>query len=64
MILHSRVVQQNRACVSDIKRNQCPTPDQKRKKQLIQHHLILLEELARGQKQEYHIRILARGKSA
>lgn len=24
MILHSRVVQQNRACVSDIKRNQCP----------------------------------------
>jgi len=23
MILHSRVVQQNRACVSDIKRNQC-----------------------------------------
>jgi hypothetical protein len=34
------------------------------KKQLIQHHLVLLEELARGQKQEYHIRILARGKSA
>jgi hypothetical protein len=40
------------------------TPDQKRKKQLIQHHLVLLEELARGQKQDYHIRILARGKSA
>jgi hypothetical protein len=40
------------------------TPDQKRKKQLIQHHLVLLEALARGQKQEYHIRILARGKSA
>ena len=28
------------------------TPDQKRKKQLVQHHLVLLEELARGQKQE------------
>ena len=40
------------------------TPDQKRKKQLIQHHLVLLEALARGQKQDYHIRILARGKSA
>ena len=24
MILHGCVVQQNRACVSDIKRNQCP----------------------------------------
>ena len=27
MILHSRVVQQNPACVSDIKRNQCPKSD-------------------------------------
>jgi hypothetical protein len=40
------------------------TPDQQRKKQLLQHHLVLLEELARGQTPAYHIRILARGKSA
>ena len=40
------------------------TPDQQRKKQLLQHHLVLLEALARGQTPEYHIRILARGKSA
>ena len=39
-------------------------PDQQRKKRLVQHHLALLEALARGQKQEYRIRILARGKSA
>ncbi len=39
-------------------------PDQKTKKRLVQHHLVLLETLARGQKKDYHIRILARGKSA
>jgi len=38
-------------------------PDQKSKKRLIQQYLGLFEELARGQKNDYRIRILARGKN-
>ena len=39
-------------------------PDQKIKQRLVQRHVVLLEELVRGQNKDYHIRILARGKSA
>ena len=47
-----------------LRHRQLPVPGIQQEPQLIQHHLVLLEALARGQTQEYHIRILARGKSA
>ena len=47
-----------------LRHRQLPVPGIQQEPQLIQHHLVLLEALARGQTPEYHIRILARGKSA
>src|SRR5216683_6228836 len=42
-----------------LRHRQLPVPGIQQEPQLIQHHLVLLEALARGQTPEYHIRILA-----